>query len=62
MKSGHSFWAKNREASETIDLHGLFSDYWSSTNYEFTVLSESLSLPSPHKSDQKDRGDCDWKV
>ena len=42
MKSGHSVWAKYREASEVIDLHGLFSDYWSSNNYEFTVLSQSI--------------------
>ncbi len=43
MRSGHSFWAKHREANEVIDLHGLFSDYWSSNNYEFTVLSQSIT-------------------
>src|SRR5882757_5636294 len=44
MRIGHSFWAKHREASEVIDLHGLFSDYWSSNNHEFTVMSQ-LSSP-----------------
>ena len=43
MKSGHSVWAKYREASEIIDLHELFSDYWSSNNHEFTVLSQSIT-------------------
>ena len=51
MKSGHSVWAKYREASEVIDLDGLFSDYWSSTNHEFTVLGQSLSPTSPYRSD-----------
>ena len=41
MKSGHSFLAKYRERSEVIDLHELFSDYWSYNNQEFTVLSQS---------------------
>ncbi len=41
MKSGHSFWAKHQEASEIIELHGLFNDYWSSDDHEFTVLSQS---------------------
>ena len=40
MKSGHSIFAKYREASEVIDLHGLFSDYWSSNNHEFTVMRQ----------------------
>ena len=40
MKIGHSIWAKHREANEVIDLDGLFSDYWSSDNHEFTVLSQ----------------------
>ena len=48
MKSGHSFWAKHREGSETIDLHGLFNDYWSSDDREFTVLSQSQ--PTSHRS------------
>ncbi len=41
MKSGHSMWAKYREASELIDLDGLFNDYWSSNDHEFTVLGQS---------------------
>ena len=47
LKSGHSFWAKYREGNDVIDLHGPFSDYWSSTNYEFTALSQSSSPISP---------------
>src|SRR5258706_16090968 len=42
MNSDHSSWAKYREASQVIDLHKLFNDYWSSENYEFTVLSQSI--------------------
>ena len=34
------FWARHREARPVIDLDGLFSDYWSSSNNEFTVLSK----------------------
>ena len=47
IKSGHSFWAKYREAGEAIELDGLFKDYWNSNDREFTVLSQSLSPPSP---------------
>ena len=50
MKSGHSFWARYREAGELIELDGLFSDYWSSSKPEFTVLSQSFSPTSPHRS------------
>jgi len=39
MKIGHSVWTKYREANKVIDLDGLFSDYWSSNNHDFTVLS-----------------------
>ena len=56
MKSGHSVWAKYREASEVIDLHGLFNDYWSSVDHEFTVPSQSLSSTSPAHLIEKDRG------
>src|SRR5258706_15692236 len=45
------FWARHREASEVIELHGLFSDYWSSSDNEFTVLSQSLSPTGPRRSD-----------
>ena len=50
MKIGHSVWAKYREGNEAIDLDGIFSDYWSSNNHEFTVLSESLSPTDPRIS------------
>ena len=45
MKSGHSVWAKYRQASEVIELDGLFSDYWSSNNREFIILGQSSSPP-----------------
>ena len=51
MKIGHSVWTKYRETSEIIDLQGLFNDYWSSNDHEFTVLSQSLSFTSPRLSD-----------
>ena len=51
MKSGHSVWAKYRDASEVIELDELFRDYWSSNNHEFTVLSQSFSPTSGHRSD-----------
>src|SRR5258706_10314841 len=53
MKSGHSVWAKYREAGEDIDLDGLFSDYLRSSNPEFTILSQSLSPTSPTRSTRK---------
>ena len=54
MKIGHSVWAKYRQANEVIDLDGLFSDYWSSKNREFTVLSQSLSPMSPRISPDRE--------
>ena len=53
MKTGHSVWAKYRDASEVIDLHELFSDYWSSDKHEFTVQSQSLSPSCTHRSDRE---------
>ena len=55
MKRGHSFWAKYPEAKEVIDLHGVFNDYWSSDDHEFTVLSQSFSPPGPHRSDGEEQ-------
>ena len=46
MKSGHLFWAKNREMSEPIDLQGSFDQYWRSTEREFTIPSQSRSKPA----------------
>ena len=51
MKSGHSVWAKYREASEVIELNALFGDYWSSGNNKFAVLGQSLSPTSLYRSD-----------
>jgi hypothetical protein len=40
-KSGHSFWAKNRQGGDVIDLHELFNDYWNSNKNEFTISGQS---------------------
>ena len=40
-KTGHLFMAKSRETNESIDLQGLFEDYWSSDMLLFTVQSPS---------------------
>jgi len=45
------FWARHREASEVIELDGLFRNYWSSSSNEFTVLSQSLSPTGSRGSD-----------
>ena len=47
MRSGHSFWAKDRQHSDTIDIQGLLKEYWDSNQHEFTVLSQSQSPTSP---------------
>ena len=47
MKSAHPVSATYREASVVIDLHEVFSDYWSSNNHDFTVMSPSSSPTSP---------------
>ena len=41
MKSGHLFWAKDRLASEVIDLQALFNDCWNTSKDVFTVPSQS---------------------
>ena len=40
MKSGHSFWAKDRQTTEAIDLKDILDGYWSSGKPEFTVSSQ----------------------
>ena len=56
MKRSLSFWAKYHEASEVINLDGLFSDYWSSNNHEFIVLGQSFSRSGPRDLIEKNRG------
>ena len=51
MKSGHSIWATHRVASEVIELDGLFENYWSSKDHEFTVSRQSSSPAGPRRSD-----------
>ena len=41
MRSGHLFWAKDRETSDVIELQPLFDDYLNSDKHEFTLSSES---------------------
>ena len=53
MKRSHSLWATYQEASEAVDLDGLFNDYWSSDNHEFIVLSQLLSLTSLRTPDRE---------
>jgi len=53
MRSGQFLWARNRSASEVIDLQALFNDYWSSNKHEFTVPSQSRSPTSPFVSDRE---------
>ena len=46
MKSGHSFWAKNRQNSDIVDIQRLLSNYLDSTEHEFTVPSQSRGDPN----------------
>ena len=46
MRSGHLFWAKNRQKGEVIDTQGLFNNYWSSDEREFLVSGQSWSPTS----------------
>ena len=41
------FLARHWEARQVIDLDGLFSDYWSSSNNEFTLLGQSIIANQP---------------
>ena len=43
MRRHHSFWAKNRSASEAIDLQEVLNDYWGTSERIFTVPSRSYS-------------------
>ena len=49
------FSAMHWEARQVINLHGLFSDYWSSSNNEFTVLGQSLSPTGLCRSDREEQ-------
>jgi len=40
-KTGHSFWAKHRQASEVVELDAAFNEYWGSDKREFTVPGQS---------------------
>ena len=46
-------WAKNRLASEPIDVQALYNEYWRSTKREFTVPSKASSPTSPLVSDHE---------
>src|SRR5258706_966927 len=50
------FWARHREARQVIDLNEVFREYWSSSDNEFTVLSQSFTpKPSPRRSDWEEQ-------
>ena len=51
MRSGHSVWAKIRQAGDIIDIQGLLKQYWNSTEHEFTVPSQSQPPTSQSISD-----------
>ena len=61
MRSGHSFWAKTRQASATIELGTLFNEYWGSTEHEFVVPGESCLPTSPRISDRKGQRSLSWE-
>ena len=56
IKSGHLFWAKNRQKGEVIDIQGLYNNYWSSNKREFLVSSQSKSPSGPLISDREVQG------
>ena len=53
MKTGYSFWAKNRQNSDVIDIQALLKRYWISTEHEFTVHSKLRLTTSPPISDRE---------
>jgi hypothetical protein len=56
MRSGHLFWAKNRQASEVIDIQGIFNDYWCSNDREFLVSGQPWSSQNLLISDKEVQG------
>jgi hypothetical protein len=51
MRTGHSFWAKNRHNKDVIDIQTLLKQYWDSKKNEFTASSQSFPPISPFTSD-----------
>lgn len=64
MRTGHFFWAKNREGSGEIELQELFDGYWCSNEREFMVTRTYCSrLWSVHRSLIKEpRGHRRWEA
>ena len=62
MKSGHSFWAKNKQNNDIVDIQGLLSNYLDSNEHEFTVPSQSRPQLLRSFLMGKHRGRCHWKV
>jgi hypothetical protein len=54
--TGHLLWKKIRPVSEEIDLQGLSDDYWSSTEHEFIMPSQSQWPTDPLMSDREGQG------
>ena len=44
MRTGHAFWAKNRQNNDVIDIQELLKYYWGSAEHHFTVASASRPL------------------
>ena len=40
MRSGHAFWAKNRQNADVIDIQGLLEEYWDSNEQDFLIPSQ----------------------
>ena len=62
MRSGHSVWAKTRQASDIIDIQGLLKQYWDSTEHDFMVPSQSRPPTSPPFLIEKHSCHVLWKV
>ena len=62
MRSGHSVWAKTRQAYDIINIQGLLNQYWDSTEHEFMVPSQSRPPTSPPFLIEKHSGHVPWKV
>ena len=53
MRTGHSYWAKNRQNNVTIDIEGPLKEYWRSTKREFRIYSPLRPPTGPSISDRK---------
>ena len=52
-RTGHSYWAKNRQNDVIIDIEGPLKEYWGSPEREFRVSSPLRPLNGPFISDRE---------